>query len=44
MLNNTPFRWSSKCQKNVETSNYDSELAASIIATEFILEVRFMLR
>jgi hypothetical protein len=34
----------SKRQKTVETSTYGSELVASGIATEFILEVRFMLR
>ena len=44
MLNNTPIRWVSKRQKTVETSTYGSELVASRIATELILEVRFMLR
>ena len=44
MLNNTPIRWVSKCQKTVETSTYGSELVASRIATELILEVRFMSR
>ena len=44
MLNNTPVRWVSKRQKTVETSTYGSELVASRIATELILEVRFMLR
>ena len=34
----------SKRQKTVETSTYGSELVASRIATELILEVRFMLR
>jgi hypothetical protein len=37
MLNNTPIRWVSKRQKTVE-------LVASRVATELILEVRFMLR
>ena len=44
MINNTPVRWVSKRQKTVETSTYGSELVASRIATELILEVRFMLR
>ena len=44
MLNNTPIRWVSKRQKTVETSTWGSELVASKIATELILEVRFMLR
>jgi hypothetical protein len=44
MLNNTPIRWVSNRQKTVETSTYCSELVASRISTEFILEVRYMLR
>jgi hypothetical protein len=44
MLNNTPIRCISKRQKTVETSTYGSELVASRIATELILEVRYMLR
>jgi hypothetical protein len=44
MLNNTPIRWISKRQKTVETSTYGSELVASRVATELILEVRYMLR
>ena len=44
MLNNTPKRWVSKRQKTVETSKYGSELVASRIATELILEVRYMLQ
>jgi hypothetical protein len=44
MLNNTPIRWISKCQMTVETSTYDSELVASRVATELILEIRYMLR
>jgi hypothetical protein len=39
MLNNTPIRWVSKRQKTVETSNYGSELVASRIATELIIEM-----
>jgi hypothetical protein len=40
MLNNAPIRCISKRQKIVETSTYGSEL----VATELILEVRYMLR
>jgi hypothetical protein len=43
MLNNTPIRWVSKRQKTVETSAYRSELVASRVATELILEIRCML-
>ena len=44
MLNNKPIRWVSKHQKTAETSAYGSELVASRVATELVLEVRFMLR
>jgi hypothetical protein len=44
MLNNTPIRWISKRQKTVETSIYGSELVASRVAKELILEVSYMLR
>jgi hypothetical protein len=44
MLNITPIRWISKRQKTVETSTYGSGLVASKIATELILEIRYMLR
>jgi hypothetical protein len=44
MLNNTPIRWIFKRQKTVETSTYGSGLVASRIATELILEIRYMLR
>jgi hypothetical protein len=44
MLNNTPIRLIFKGQKTVETSTYDSESVASRIATELILEIRYMLR
>jgi hypothetical protein len=44
MFNNMPISWVSKRQKTVETSNYCSELVASRVATELILEVRFILR
>jgi hypothetical protein len=43
ILNNTPIRWISKRQKTVETSTYGSESVASKVATELILEVRYML-
>jgi hypothetical protein len=41
MLNNTPIRWVSKRQKTVVTSTYGSEVVASRIATELILEGYF---
>jgi hypothetical protein len=44
MLNNTPIGWISKHQKTVETWTYGSELVASRVATELILEVRYILR
>jgi hypothetical protein len=44
MLNNMPIRWIYKRQKTVETSNYGSELVASRITKELILEIRYMLR
>jgi hypothetical protein len=44
MLNNTPIRWISMRQKTVETSTYGSELVASRVATELILEIRYMFR
>jgi hypothetical protein len=44
LLNITPIRWVSKRQKTVKTSTYGSELVASRVATELILEVRFTLR
>jgi hypothetical protein len=43
IFNDTPILWLSKRQKNVETSTYGSELVASRIATELILEVGSML-
>jgi hypothetical protein len=43
-LNNTTIKWVSKRQKTVETSIYGSELVASRIVRELILNVRFMLR
>jgi hypothetical protein len=44
ILNNTPIRWIYKRQKTVEISTYGSELVASRVATELILEIRYMLR
>jgi hypothetical protein len=44
LANNTPVRWVSKRQKTVESSTYGSELVAARIATELILELRYMLR
>jgi hypothetical protein len=44
IINNTPIRWIYKRQKAVETSTYGSELVVSRVATELILEVRYMLR
>jgi hypothetical protein len=44
MLNNTPIRWISKRQKTMDRSIYGSELVASRIATELILEIKYMLR
>ena len=41
-LNNTPVKWISKRQKTVETSTYGSELVAGKVATELILEYRFL--
>jgi len=44
MANNTPIRWVSKRQRTVESSTYGSELVAARIATELILEMRYMFR
>jgi hypothetical protein len=43
MLNSTPIRWLSKRQKTVETLIHGSELVTSRVATELILEIRYML-
>ena len=43
-LNNTPVRWISKRQKTVETSTYGSELVAGKMATELVMEYRYILR
>ena len=44
MLNKTPIEWFSKRQNQVETATYGSEFMAMRIATEQIIELRFMLR
>jgi Reverse transcriptase (RNA-dependent DNA polymerase) len=43
-LNNTPISWLSKRQKTVETSTYGSELVAARMATELIMQFRYMMR
>ena len=43
-INNTPVKWISKRQKTVETSTHGAELVAGKVATEMILEYRYMLR
>jgi hypothetical protein len=43
-VNNMPIKWYSKRQKTVETSSYGSELVASRLAVEMILEIRYKLR
>jgi hypothetical protein len=42
--NNTPIRLISKRHKTVETSTYATELVTSRVATELIVEIRYMLR
>lgn len=42
--NNMPIEWLSKRQKTVETSTYGSELVASRIATDMIVEYRYKFR
>ena len=44
LLNNTPVQWLSKRQPTVETSTYGSELIASRIAVDMIVEMRYKLR
>ena len=43
-LNNTPVKWILKHQKTVETSTCGSELMASKVATELIMEHRYSLQ
>ena len=44
LVNNTPVTWVSKRQKTVETSTYGSELVASRIAVDLLIEWRYKLR
>ena len=44
LLNNTPITWITKRQKTVETSTYGSELVATRIAVDLIIEQRYKLR
>ena len=44
LIKSIPIGWASKSQKTVETTTYGSELVSSRIATELIIEIRFMLR
>jgi hypothetical protein len=44
LLNNTPIQWLSKRQPTVETSTYGSELVATRIAIDMIVEMRYKLR
>jgi len=44
MLNKTPIDWLSKKHGCVETSTYGSEFVAARIATDKIIEMRYMLR
>ena len=43
-MNNTPIYWLSKRQRTVETSTYGSELVASRIAVDLLIEMRYKLR
>jgi len=44
LLNNTPIHWVSKRQPTVETSTYGSEMVATRIAIDLIVEMRYKLR
>jgi hypothetical protein len=44
LLKNTPLVWISKRQKTVETSTYGSEMIATRIAIDLIIEMRYKLR
>jgi hypothetical protein len=44
LINNTPLQWVSKRQPTVETSTYGSELVATRVAVDMIVEVRYKLR
>ena len=43
-VNNMPIKWYSRRQSTVETSTYGSELVASRIAVELVIELRYKLR
>ena len=43
-VNNTLVKWVSKRQRTVEGSTYGSELVASRMATEMVMEYRYALR
>jgi hypothetical protein len=43
-INNTPVRWHSKRQRTVETATYGAELVTARIATDMIIEMRYILR
>jgi hypothetical protein len=44
ILNYMLISWTYKRQNTVETSNYGSEMVASRVVTELILEIRYMLQ
>jgi hypothetical protein len=44
MLNKTPIDWYSKRQATVETATYGSEFISARIATDKIIETRYMMR
>jgi len=44
LVNNTPLIWYTKRQKTVESSTYGSELVASRIGVDMVVEVRYKLR
>ena len=44
MLNGTPIDWFSKKQNCVETATYGTEFVAARLATDKIVEMRYMLR
>jgi hypothetical protein len=44
LFNNTPIHWVSKCQPTVEASTYGSEMIATRIAINLIIEMRYKLR
>jgi hypothetical protein len=44
LINNTPLQWLSRKQPTVETSTYGSEMVATRIAIDMIIEVRYKLR